>query len=61
MIFKYMKAHPECGDPGTHGVIDVKHKVKLFMNLKFPFTLSYIANTNKYYFEIWNQNFLHNV
>lgn len=56
-----MKAHPEGGDPDTHGVIDVKHKVKLLMNLTFPFTLSYIANTNKYYIKIQNQNFLDNL
>lgn len=53
MIFKYKKPHPEHGDPDTHSVIDVKHKVKLFMNLTFRFILSYIANTNKYV-KIWN-------
>lgn len=52
MIFKYLKPHPERGDPDTHSVIDVKHKVKLLMNLTFHFILSYIANTNKYV-KIW--------
>lgn len=35
-----MRFYPECGNPGAHSVIDVKHNVKLFMNLRFPSTLS---------------------
>jgi len=61
MIFKHTKAHPQGGDPDTHSLIDVKHKVKLFLNLTFPFTSSYISNTNKYYIKIRNQNFLGNL
>lgn len=41
-----MRVHPECGNPNSHGVIDVKRKVKLFMTLTFPSTLSYIAKVN---------------
>lgn len=41
-----MRVHPECGNPDTHSVTDVKQKVKLFVNLIFPSTLSYIAKVN---------------
>lgn len=44
IIFKYMKVHLECGN--VHSVTDVKRKVKLFTNLTFPSTLSYIAKVN---------------
>lgn len=46
IIFKHMRVHPECCNPDTHSVIDVKHKVKLFVNLTFPSTLSYIAKVS---------------
>lgn len=39
MIFKYMKTHPKCGNPDTHNVTDVEHKVDLSTNLLFHFPL----------------------